>query len=200
MTEAATRRRGRPRDINIDQRALGATRQLLLEEGFAATTIQRIAERSGVHTSAIYRRWPSRIELIQDAAFSDLAPSRVRPTGDLRRDLYRFLRAYVATLKSPLHRAAVPALLGAEAADRPRTPEAWQQLSVRPHFQRILAAAPPGTVDSTISPDEMFDLLLGAALVHALVPEQARPPRPLERTVELIMRLLSPQAITIGPD
>ena len=57
---------GRPRDTSINERALAATRELLVERGFDATTIQAVAEHSGVHASAIYRRWPSRIELIEE--------------------------------------------------------------------------------------------------------------------------------------
>jgi AcrR family transcriptional regulator len=192
MAQSILQTRGRPRDASIDERALKATRELLLEEGFAATTIQRVAERSGVHASAIYRRWPSRIELIQTAAYDNLAPGQVRPTGDLRHDLTRFLRSYIATFSSPLHRAAMPALLGPEALEQPMTPQAWLLLSVRPHFKKILAAAPAGVIDASIDSDEIFDLLLGAAMVHACVPKEARPKQPVERTIDLVMRILSP--------
>ena len=182
---------GRPRDASIDARALEATRQLLVEVGFTATTIQAVAERSGVHASAIYRRWPSRHELIQDAAFSELTAKQVRPTGDLRHDLRRFLRGYVATFDSPVVRAAMP---GLPAGNRPggRAPEAWRRLSVRPQFREILAAAPPGAVDPAVDPDDVFDLLLGSVLVRVLVPEEVRRPGPIERTVDLLVRALSP--------
>jgi AcrR family transcriptional regulator len=99
--EESPRRSGRPRNTAINERALVATRQLLVEDGFAATTIQAVAERSGVHASAIYRRWPSRIELIEEATFPGLRPLSVRPTGDLGRDLRRFIRAYLAAFSEP---------------------------------------------------------------------------------------------------
>jgi AcrR family transcriptional regulator len=191
MSEVSASRKGRPRNSLIDDRALEATRHLLLEDGYEATTIPKVAERAGLHTSAFYRRWPSRVELIQDAAFGNLAPRRVRPTGDLRRDLIRFLQAYVSTLKTPLHRAALPALVGPEARNHPRTPEAWSEISIRPHFQKILAAARSTPIDPGIDPDEIFDLVLGAALVHAFVPPQARTPVAIEQTVDLIMRILT---------
>ena len=77
---------GRPRDAGLSERALAAARELLTESGFEATTIQAVAARSGVHASAIYRRWPSRIELIEEAVFPGLSPLSVQPTGDLRTD------------------------------------------------------------------------------------------------------------------
>src|SRR5436309_1989538 len=47
--EPPVRRPGRPRDATIDARVLDAARELLVEQGFDATTVQAIAERAGVH-------------------------------------------------------------------------------------------------------------------------------------------------------
>ena len=192
-TEPSTRRTGtgRPRDATIDARALETARQLLVEQGFPATTIQAIAQRSGVHASAIYRRWPSRRDLIEDAVFAGLPSRRVRPTGNLRHDLHRFLHAYVTTFDTPAVRAAMPGLLATERSPG-RTPEAWRRLSVRPQFRDLLAAAPPGTVDPPVDPDDGFDLLLGAVLVRTLVPEEVRRRPPIDQTVDLLLRTLSP--------
>lgn len=173
-----------------------ATRQLLVDEGFAATTVQKIAERSGVHASAIYRRWPGRLDLIEDAVFSELPPGRVRPTGDLRRDLRRFLRAYVTAFESPLMSAAMPGLLVAnQAGPRARRPEEWLRLSVRPQFRDLLAAAPPREVDPDVDPDDVFDLLLGAVLARMAIPQGARRRPPIDRTVELLLRALAPRSL-----
>ena len=64
---APTRGPGRPRDATIDAKVLDAARDVLVAHGFDGATVQAIAERSGVHASAIYRRWPSRVEIIQQA-------------------------------------------------------------------------------------------------------------------------------------
>lgn len=187
---AETRQRpGRPRDTTIDQRALAATRELLVERGFDATTVQAVAERAGVHASALYRRWPSRIELIEEATFPGLNPLSVQPSGDLRRDLRRFIHAYLAVFNEPASKAAAAGLLAHhQATIRPRTPEMYLRVSARPQFQDILRAAPPGSVDPALNPDDAFDMLLGAILVRVLVPTTAR--RPVERTVEMMLRLL----------
>jgi AcrR family transcriptional regulator len=192
-SEGAASRTGRPRDTSIDERALEAARHLLVEEGFEATTIQAVATRAGLHTSAIYRRWSTPVELVQDAAFADLAPGRVRPTGDLRRDLRRFLRAYVTTFDSPVVRAAMPGLVSAARKDGAvRSREAWLRVSVRPQFRELLAAAPPGEVDPAVDPDDVFELLLGTVLVRAIVPMEVRRRPPLDRTVDLVLRAIRP--------
>lgn len=182
---------GRPRDTTIDERAIEAAQALLLSDGFDATTMQAVADRSGVHTSALYRRWPSPLELIEEAVFRDLPPGRVIPTGDLHADLTAFLRSYLATFESPLVKIAMPGLI---ARDRrtTRSARAWAHLSVRPQFHAILAAAPSGDVDLDVDPDEVFDLILGAVFVRVIVPDDARHHPPVERTVALVLRLLTP--------
>lgn len=192
----ASSSQGRPRDPTFDIRALDAARELLAEQGYAATTVQAIAERSGVHVSAIYRRWPSRVDLLEDAVFPGLAAPDVRPTGDLTRDLRRFVRAYVAAYESPAARAAIPGLLAEyQATGRPDAEQHWLHVSARPQFADIVRAAPSGSVDPATDLDDVFDALQGAILARVLVPTVAARRRPVERLVELTLRMLAPAAV-----
>jgi AcrR family transcriptional regulator len=187
------RRPGRPPDRRINDRALAATRELLVVRGFDATTIQAVAEHSGIHASAIYRRWPSRIELIEEATFPGLSPLSVQPTGDLRRDLRRFIRAYLAAFSAPAARAAAAGLFAHhQTSGRSRPPEMYLRVSARPQFRDILRAAPPGSVDPAVDPDDVFDMLLGAVLTRTLLSTVTARNRPVERTVDMILRMLRP--------
>jgi AcrR family transcriptional regulator len=195
--EPRARAPGRPRDASIDARVLATARQLLTRYGFDDTTVQAIAERSGVHASAIYRRWPSRIEIIEQAVFPGFESVTVQPTGDLRRDLRRFIRAYIAAFGAPAARAAMPGLLANyQSAGRAGAPEQWLAVSARPQFLDILRAAPTGSVDPKIDPDDVFDILLGALLARVLVPTVVERNRPIERLVELTMRMLHPARVS----
>jgi AcrR family transcriptional regulator len=190
----AARSPGRPRDISIDTRAITATRELLAEYGFEATTVQAIAARAAIHASAIYRRWPTRIELIEAALSpaSDLAT--FRPSGDLRRDLRRFMRAYVRMFADPAAQAAVrPLLLHYQTSGAGGDSATFLNISTRPQFAAILRAAEPGTVDPRVDPDDVFDMLLGSLLARTLVPTVAIRRRPLERLVDLVIRAVEPR-------
>jgi AcrR family transcriptional regulator len=194
--DRAARSPGRPRDASIDPRVLSAARQLLTEYGFDDTTVQAIAERSGVHASAIYRRWPSRIEIIEQAVFPGFEAVTVAPTGDLRRDLRRFIRAYLAAFGAPAARAAMPGLLATyQSAGRAGAPEEWLAVSARPQFLDILQAAPASSVDGKVDPEDVFDVLLGALLARVLVPTVVERNRPIERLVELTLRMLQPARV-----
>jgi AcrR family transcriptional regulator len=189
----------RPRDTSIDERALAATLELLAEDGFEATTMQAVAARADVHSSALYRRWPSRVALIEDAVSPVVAVASFAPTGDLVRDLRRFVRAHAATWSTPAARAAMPGLLAHyQATGTTRSEEEWLPISARPQFLDILRAAPDGDVDPFVDPDDVFDVLLGAVMARSLVPTVVERDRPLERTLELVLRMLAPRPATAG--
>jgi hypothetical protein len=65
-------------------------------------------------------------------------------------------------------------------------------VSARPQFLDILRAAPAGTVDPRIDADDVFDMLLGAILARSLVPTVAHRQRPVERLVDMCLRLVQP--------
>jgi AcrR family transcriptional regulator len=163
--------RGRPRDSEIDARVLDATVALLAERGFAETTVQAIARRAGVGPPAIYRRWSSRIDLIEHAVFPAVDAVAIRATGDLRADIQRYVDAYTDAYRSPAARAAVPALLSIYQSDgdaRRRLPRHMGQ-SVRRDFHAMLRAAPPHLVDPAVDPHDVLDMLIGAVIYRVFM-------------------------------
>jgi AcrR family transcriptional regulator len=190
MSSTESSPRGRPRNPDIDAIVLETTRRLLSDLGFAATTVHEISRRSGVHPPAIYRRWPSRLALIEDAAFSGLTEIAVTPTGNLRDDLRRFLRAYERSLGTPAARAAMPGLMASYMSDRPPPAAQWLHLSVRPLFYAILQAA-PDDVDPDLDVDEVFDLIEGAVLARIIVPLVVARGSRIDSMVEMIVRILA---------
>jgi len=124
-----------------------------------------------VHASAIYRRWSSRIELIEEATFPGFSPLSVQPTGDLRRDLRRFVRAYAAAFDAPAARAAGAGLIAHhQTTNQQNPPELYLRVSTRPQFQDILRARHPAASTPTSTPTTFFDMLLGAILARPCCP------------------------------
>lgn len=177
-------------DRTIDERALEATREVLIEQGFDRTSIPAVAKRAGVHTSALYRRWSSKLDLIEEAVLAGLPPRHVRPTGDLRADLRRFLQLYIDTFAAPAVRAAAPGLMTSYQSGTRRPSEALLHQSPRATFRELVAADLPAGTDPAVDPDEVFDLLLGAVLFRTVVPQEAQPSTSVAKTVDLLIRLL----------
>lgn len=78
---------GRPRSDRSHQAILKATLELLATEGYEAMSIEGIAERAGVGKTTIYRRWPSKSDLVIEAIGGLHAETPVIDTGNLRNDL-----------------------------------------------------------------------------------------------------------------
>jgi AcrR family transcriptional regulator len=181
--------RGRPRDPRIDEVVLEATRRSLHEVGFAATTVQEISRRSGVHPPAIYRRWPSKRALIADAAFSGLTEISIEPSGDLRADLRRFVAAFERELDNSVARLAMPGLIAEYMGDVDLSPAQWFHFSLRPQFYAIVEAA-GDDVDPGIDLDDLFDVIQGTILARVLVPIVRERRGRIEDTVEYWVRIL----------
>jgi AcrR family transcriptional regulator len=65
-----------------------AAKELLDEQGFAATSIDQIARRAGVGKQTIYRWWPNKAAVVLEAHAEQAAErTRIEDTGDLRADL-----------------------------------------------------------------------------------------------------------------
>ena len=90
-----TRSPGRPVNAAIDEQLLGATQDLLIEEGFERLTMDAVARRCGASKATIYRRWPSKTALVVAAAAALFTAPDLPDTGDLRADLLACGRAYL---------------------------------------------------------------------------------------------------------
>lgn len=75
------------RSARVVEQALEATLQLLGEVGYAALRFDEVAERSGVNKTTLYRRWPTKPQLVTAALNCFHDPAGAADTGDLQRDL-----------------------------------------------------------------------------------------------------------------
>lgn len=119
---------GRPRDTAIDDAARQATRELLVEAGWAGTTLSAVADRAGVSRPALYRRWPTKTQLVFDTLFGwaeEILPKQV----GLDRD--EWLRTAVdisfELFQDPAVRAGTPGLLAVIATDEAMRVGLWSR-------------------------------------------------------------------------
>ncbi len=128
-----------------------AVRDLLAESGYAALTTAAVARRAGVSTATLYRRWPTKRELVlastrrmietgvaDEAVDSGAATAEGFDTGSLRGDLQAFI-AHKNRALSGATGQAVLSLLG----ELPQDPELKELLlgellaATRSHLEQI---------------------------------------------------------------
>lgn len=110
--------RGRPRSQRIDDLVRASVFALLDEVGYNRLSIERVAQRAGVGKSTIYRRWPSKAEMVFALVMHDVELPTPVTTGSLRGDLTMVTRGVMEHFATPAARRAVPGLL-ADLTDDP---------------------------------------------------------------------------------
>ncbi len=99
-TEAVVRTLGRPRSPEADDAIRAAAVELFSEHGFEGLSVDEVAARAGVSKATIYRRYPSKVDLVVEAASCLAEQSAVNvDTGNLRDDLRGYARGMVKKLK-----------------------------------------------------------------------------------------------------
>ncbi len=103
----------RPRSLRAHAAVLAATRELLVEGGLPAATVDAISERSGVSKATIYKHWFSRTAVAVDAFAQHMAIEVPLPdTGSARDDFRDQLRRVCAFYASPSGRIYAQLLAG----------------------------------------------------------------------------------------
>jgi hypothetical protein len=145
--------------------------------------------------SAIYRRWPSRVEVIEHAIYDDFLIRAEPPTGHLHRDLSRFVELTTEAFGAPAARAAIPGLLSAyqDSAQTPRPDVRSLAPIVRASFRRLLAAAGPDAVSAEVEPDSVLDLLVGSVVFRTFMLPTTPRAGASDDTVDLLVRAVAPR-------
>jgi AcrR family transcriptional regulator len=105
------RSQGRPRDARIDDAVLRATVELLEEIGYTRLTIPLVAARAGATPPAVYRRFPTKIELVYAAVFPDLPSAESALAGDLESTVRALIRASIDLFSQPAVHTAISGLM-----------------------------------------------------------------------------------------
>lgn len=89
---------GRKRNHARDPEILAAALEVLAETGYDAMTIDQVAARARAGKATLYRRWPSKADLVLDAVTcmkkSDLDQAHLPDTGTLRGDLVAMIKPH----------------------------------------------------------------------------------------------------------
>lgn len=170
----------------------------LAEVGYARTSMESVARRAGSGKSALYRRWPSKREMVLAAVAELSVPAAPTPdTGSLRTDLLALVQQVVGWLTDDRVSRILPDLT-AEAARTPELADAVAASIGRPRREHgavvLRRAVERGELDPGVDEELALDLL--AALVHwrLVVRRAGIDERYVEQVVDVLERALRPAA------
>jgi len=184
---------GRPRDPELEKRLLAATWALLTRDGYDDLTFAKVAEQAGAHRTDLYRRWPSKVQLVTAAVDVHQPPLRDVDAGSLHRDL----RAILDSIEERWTSASADGIV-AWIADLHRDPDAavaHREMSVRgsaPLAKVLDRAVARGEIDPSMNDRVLVGHLLEGPVMHSHV--FARRPMiavELDMVAEVTCRLLA---------
>lgn len=187
--------RGRPRDPHADRAALTATQELLGEVGYDRLTIEGVARRAGVAKTTIYRRWPSKRELVAAAIHDARGIPPMPDTGSLAGDLEVLVVAMARNLSDPAILQITAELLSSLARGDDLFDEYWNGYVVpmRTAFAEVFERAQRrGEIRVDVDVDRLIDVFAGTNLYQAIRPSAQPLDERLREAVNLLWQGLSP--------
>ncbi|SDC62935.1 TetR/AcrR family transcriptional regulator [Rhodococcus tukisamuensis] len=200
----AQHRLGPLRNPAIDAAVLEATRQLLVEKGYAGTSIDAIATRAGVGRPTIYRRWPSKAHIVNEAVYPVLdteqgadIDTELGNEGSMGDQVRALVQGAVRLFAAPATRAAAPGLMSELRSDGAlRDVLLVRQLAgVRAELERrLVSASARGEIRDGIDVDVLLDILGGAAIFAMSVRDVDDPAPVAEALADIVLHGILPEA------
>ncbi|RDV45197.1 TetR family transcriptional regulator [Leifsonia sp. ku-ls] len=133
-TSAPATRLGRKRDHTRDPEILDAALDVLAEVGYDRMTMDMVAARAKAGKATVYRRWPSKADLVIEAVAcmkkADTDPAKLPDTGTLRGDLIAMMKPH--TIVDAEKKLKVMAGLVSMLAQNPEFTDAVNEAIVEP--------------------------------------------------------------------
>jgi AcrR family transcriptional regulator len=177
MTGGAARKgRGRRPADEVRADVLRAVGELLLTEGSADLTFERVARQSGVSKTTLYKWWPSRGALALDGYFHAVEPTLAFPdTGDVRADLISQLRAFAHVMTETPGGRVLAELIGQAQTDSDLATAYRALYSAerrRLAGERLRTAQEAGQLRADVDVQVVVDQLWGAIYHRLLIPDE----------------------------
>ena len=195
VTAPAHRAPGRPRSAQANRAIIDAIVDLLVDRGYREVTIEAVAARARVAKTTIYRRWPSKAEMVVEAISAckkDCLEAESCAGETVACSLVGML-----SMLSCSRIARVLTGLAVEMAHNHELAVAVREGLLKPNREVVLATLRRGVATGELRPDAdldvVADLLVGPMFFRILVSGAEVTPELAAETVDLVLRGISPR-------
>ena len=169
----------RPRSVTAHKKVLRAALELFSERGVDGTSMDAVAQRSGVSKATIYKHWTDKDALLLEV-MAETVGLQSRPkfdTGHTRADMIAVLE-YRQSERTEIRDRIMPHFLAYAARNR-KFGMAWRKKVMEPPIKDLGRLIERGIQDGELSPvlqrDLAIGLLLGPMLYWHMFLENAPP-------------------------
>jgi AcrR family transcriptional regulator len=181
----------KPRGDAFVQAVLEATLAELAAQGYERLSIPQIAILADANKTSIYRRWPSKAELVRDALASVITPASQAPdTGHLQGDLLELAKNLAAFLQSPAGKAIVSIMLtqSEDSELRALAQTSYQNAHQQAPFIVMQRAMQRGELKAQIDPAQVLFTLAGSVMHRLFVERSVADEAFLKQAIEIVLR------------
>src|SRR5947209_2728351 len=196
-TDGARAQRGRPRRPEIDARIIDAVIEELASGSYGRRRVDAVARRAGVAPTTVYRRYPSKLELVK--ATLDHVASTFEPEPGLPLD--KTIRSIIQKLVDAYVKGPAGAAMVNVFSDALRTPDLEDM-----HKEAMLTRAPArehfaemqrqGKLRDDIDLDVFMDLLGGVVPMRLLFTGEPIPLDLADRLTTILLNGVRPKRRT----
>lgn len=182
----------RQRSREAHERVLSAALDLFGQRGIESTSMDAIAQASGVSKATIYNHWPNKEVLLLDVMAMVSGPDPEDPnSGDIRRDLAAVLGRKPPDQFGAARDRMMPALISYSAVHR-EFGEAWRHRVLEPSRQCLKRILRRGIQEkllpASLDLDSSMAMLLGPLLYFRIFPTAAPPANFARNVAEAFLR------------
>ena len=180
------RRRGLP----VVRKVFDVTLQQLAQVGFERLSVPAVATGAGVNKTSVYRRWPTKSDLVRAALDFSMEHTREVPdTGALRSDLIAMARRTTAFIESPLGKGVLRMLFaeGAHPEVRHLAASMWDQEDHQVIHAVIRLAIKRRELPRNTDASLILFTVAGALLHRVVIEQKPISDAFVERVVDLVL-------------
>lgn len=173
-----------------------AVRAVIVADGIAGLSADRLAAESGVSRSTVYRNWPDMAALACEVFEELVDRDAIDLGGDPRAALHDYLADYARRLNDPTYTAVLVALIEGSARD-----EAFAKVHRRAFSQTrsragtiVRRAQADGVIDEALDVQECVEDLVAPFLYRRLVTQSRITSRQVDDLHARLLSRWSPQS------
>jgi len=197
MADAA---RGHSTGIDVDPRVERSRRVILeavLDElgelGYGPMTIEGVAARAGVGKSTIYRHWPGKLELVEDAFRTLKAAVTVPESGSFRERVVGLVQQVAMLVAESTYSACMPALIDAAERD-PKVRDFHNRFSAERRtvlVDLLRSGVENGDLPGRSDPELLADALVGPIVLRRLMMAEPYDPALVPSLVDQVLPVVA---------
>ena len=193
----AARPGGRPRSASADRRIRDAAVELLTERGIGGVSMEAVAARAGVAKTTIYRRWPTKEDMVVAVVSELKGPAVPAPGGTVREQLLHLLLETGHQDRNSGWASLMGRLIMDSAEHPELVSEIWRQ-SIGPrraYLAQVLAqGVHDGVIRAGVDLDLVVDMLVSPVVSRLRLNRERLTDPQIEQLLDIVLAGVRPGA------